>query len=108
MSHIVQISDERYSLLERLATEHGKTAEELLNALLDELWEQECAGYDAAFYNDPGWVESARQADETARGGQQRERYMSTEEFFRHLGASAERLDEVRRIEQGAGHADSR
>ena len=107
MSHVVHLSDDRYSLLERLATEHGKTAEELLNALLDELWEQECASYDAAFYSDPGWAESARQADEAARAGQQRERYMSTEEFFRRLGASAERLEEVRRIERGAGHADS-
>jgi hypothetical protein len=49
MSHVVQISDERYSLLERLAAERGKTAEEMLNTLLDELWEQECATYDAAF-----------------------------------------------------------
>lgn len=108
MSHVVHLSDDRYSLLERLAAERGKTAEEILNAVLDELWEQECARYDAAFYNDPDWVESARQADEAARAGQQRERYASTEEFFRRLGASAERLEEVRRAERGAGHADAR
>lgn len=108
MSHLLQIalSDETYHAIETLAAGRGQSIEELLNSLVDDAWEQECAKYDAAFANDADWQESARRASEAAQAGQQSEGYSTTEEFFRRLGASEEKLEEVRQKEQQS-HANS-
>ena len=108
MSHVLHIalSDETYQAIATLAAGRGQTIEELVNNLVDDAWEQECAKYDAAFANDPGWQESARRASETAQAGQQSGGYSTTEEFFRRLGASEEKLEEVRQKERQS-HANS-
>ena len=107
MSHLLHIalSDETYRAIATLAAGRGQSIEELLNSLVDDAWEQECAKYDAAFANDPDWQESARKASEAAQIGQQSKDYSTTEEFFRRLGASEEKIEEVRQKEQNHYHA---
>ena len=104
MSHALHISDEHYQVMETLAAARGQTPEELVNTLLDEAWERECAKYDAAFHNDPDWKETARQAE--AGEIEQGTIYNSTEEFFRALGASEEELEAARRLDRGEPDAD--
>ena len=104
MSHALHLSDEKYQVVEALASARGQTPEELVSTLLDEAWERECAKYDAAFQADPGWQETARQAEAGTKG--QTAFYPSTEAFFRHLGASEEELEAARRLDQEERDAD--
>ena len=99
MTHVLEIPDDRYQVLSSLAAERHQTPEEVLNALVDEEWERACAKYDAAFENDPEWAEGAREAMAESAAGQGTI-YYSTEEFFRHLGASDELLDAARQLDQ--------
>lgn len=99
MSHVVHISDDKYQVAETLAAERGQTPEELIDTLLNEAWERECARYDAAFHDDPGWLEGAREALAEAAAGQTTF-YPSTEAFFRHLGAGEEELEAARRLDR--------
>lgn len=98
MSHVLHLSDEKYQVMTTLASARGQTPEELVSTLLDEAWERECAKYDTAFHTDPGWEETARQAETGTES--QTTFYPSTEAFFRHLGASGEELEAARRLDQ--------
>jgi hypothetical protein len=84
MAHVLEIPDDRYHVLSSLAAERHQTPEEVLSALVDEEWQRACAKYDAAFGNDPEWVEGAREA--MAAAGQATI-YQSEEEFFAALDA---------------------
>jgi hypothetical protein len=66
MSHAVSMSDAAYQTMEALASQRGQTPEQLLSDLLAAAWEAACARYDAAFENDPAWLEGAREALEEA------------------------------------------
>ncbi len=66
----------------------GQTPEEFINSLLNEAWEQACAKYDAAFEQDPSWLEGAREALVQIEAGNSTV-YPSSEAFFAHLGATA-------------------
>jgi hypothetical protein len=98
LGHVLHISDDTFHIMQTMAAERGQSPEELLDTLVDEAWEQECAKYDAAFQNDPDWQEAARKAEAglNAHGPI----YPSTEAFFRHLGASEEELEAARRLDQ--------
>jgi len=109
MSQTLQlaVSEETYKALASLAAGQGETPETFINNLIDALWEQECAKYDAAFHDDPDWQESARKASEAAQAGQQSEKYATTAEFFRRLGASKEQVEAQRQKDQPDGeHAN--
>ncbi len=97
MNHVLRVTDNTYHLLEVMAAERGVTPEQLLNSLVDEAWERECAQYDAAFEHDPGWQETARDAEVGREGHSQV--YPSTEAFFQHLGASADEIEAARRLD---------
>jgi hypothetical protein len=97
MVHTLQISDDNYQRMETLAAGRGQTPEELVRSLLDEAWERECAKYDAAFHTDPGWLETAREAEAGTEG--QATSYPSTEAFFQHLGASEGLLRAARQLD---------
>ena len=62
MTHQLSLDDDLYRMLTELASAHGPTPDEVLATLVDEAWEHECAPYDAAFHNDPGWQQSALDA----------------------------------------------
>ena len=99
MDTTLSLSPDAYEVLAQLATARGKTPEAVVSELLDAAWEAECAKYDAAFEQDPGWQEAARQAE----AGELTDltHFSSTEEFFRHLGADDERTAAARRLDQG-------
>ncbi len=109
MSHLLQLSlsDEAYTILQALAAQRGKAPEQLIESLVDEAWEAECAKYDTLFEQDPDWQESARKASEDAQAGRHSDTYHTTEEFFRLLGASKERMERLRQKEQGGENANS-
>lgn len=93
MGRAIQLSDEEFSVAERPASGRGISPEQLIQALLDEVWEAECARYDAAFENDTSWQETARAAEagELPAGTI----YRSTAEFLRALGASEDEQEAV-------------
>lgn len=99
MGHTLHVSEEKYHVIEALAAQRSQTPEELLNDLVDEAWERACAQYDAAFEDDPDWVEGAREAL-TEIGAGQANTYHSTEAFFQHLGANDEDLERARAVDQ--------
>lgn len=108
MSHTVSISDECYQRLESLAAERGQNVEEFLNDLLADIWERECARYDAAFENDPEWIEGAWQALAEA-DARTTTHFPTTAAFMRHLGASEEELEAARKLDdQDTADADAR
>ena len=101
MGRTLHVSEEKYHVIEALAAQRSQTPEELLNDLVDEAWERACAQYDAAFEDDPAWIEGAREAlAETGAG--QASTYPSTEAFFQHLGASNDELERARAVDQQA------
>jgi hypothetical protein len=102
MTHMLHISDEKFQVVETLAAERGQTAEELIDALVGEAWERACAKHDAAFQNDPDWLEGAREAAAEAAAGHATF-YPSTEAFFRHLGADEDKLEAARRLDEAEG-----
>lgn len=95
MGRTINMSDEEFAVAERLASGRGISLEQLIQTLLDEAWEAECARYDAAFESDAGWQESARAAEagELPAGAV----YHSPEEFLRALGASEDEQKAARR-----------
>lgn len=95
MGRTINITDEEFAVAERLASGRGMSPEQLIQTLLDEAWEAECARYDAAFESDAGWQESARAAE--AGLPPAGTVYHSTEEFLRALGASEDELEAARR-----------
>ncbi len=99
MDTTLSLSPDAYEVLEQLASARGKTPEAVVRDLLDAAWEAECAKYDAAFENDPGWQEAARQAEAGELNGLTH--FGSTEDFFRHLGADDAQIEAVRRLDQG-------
>jgi hypothetical protein len=107
MTHVLHISDERYCAASAMAAGRGQTPEQLIDAVLDEAWERECARYDATFHDNPSWQQAAQDA-ESGRLTPGRT-YESTEEFFRALGASGNQLEVARKLDVPAaedGDAD--
>lgn len=95
MGRAIQLSDEEFTVAERLASGRGISPEQLIQTLLDEAWEAECARYDAAFENDAGWQESARAAEAGELPADTI--YHSTAEFLRALGAGEDEQEAARR-----------
>lgn len=110
MGRTISLSDEEFTVAERLALDRGISPEQLIQTLLDEAWEAECARYDDAFENDVGWQESARAAE--AGESPEGTIYRSTAEFLRALGASEEEQEAARwedaRDKAGRSDADVR
>lgn len=80
------VTDETYKVLTALAAKYNRTREALLEGWLEEKLEeeQEAAKYDAAFHNDPEWIEGAHKALEQA-ATEQGQVYQSAEEFLQAL-----------------------
>lgn len=87
MRHTIDLSDESYDILVRLAQERGQTPQALIEA----------------------WV--AEQANPAPpRDPRTDPRYYTTEEWFRHLGASEERIQRIKEQaaqDTGADDADA-
>lgn len=90
MRHSVELSDEVYDILVRLAQERGQTPQALIEA----------------------WVTELKQAGRTSpRDPRTEPRYYTTEEWFRHLGISDERIQHIKdkaAHDTDAGDADAR
>ena len=95
MGRTINMTDEEFTVAEWLASGRGMSPEQLIQTLLDEAWEAECARYDAAFENDAGWQESARAAEagELPAGTV----YYSTAEFLNALGANENEQEAAQR-----------
>lgn len=80
MSHVVELTDEEYAALRQAAEERGLTMSGLVTALVEELRRREDEALPHAY---------------------------STEEWFRHLGATDEQIAEARRIARERADANS-
>lgn len=80
MSHVLELTDEQYHTIERAVAARGQTPDTLIASWIATL--------------DEAPVEPA---------------YYETEDWFRHLGASEEQIEEARRIaSERSQHADAR
>src|SRR5579884_678385 len=100
MSHSIQLSDERYQMVESLASALKRTPEELIDILLDRAWEETSAAYDTAFEQDASWIETAREAEANTEATEAQ--FPTTEALFERLGASEDHLAEARKLDQSA------
>lgn len=87
MSHVIELTDEQYDTLRHAAEERGETLDRLLMRVVEELRDQRASAH-------PAYPAHPAHA-------------YTTEEWFRHLGATEEQIAEARRIARERSDADA-
>ncbi len=103
MNHVIELTDEQYETLRKVAARDQETPEQLLRRMVDALSETQ----GTVHYSDEELLRALGADEEELAELAQLEMVDNTDEWFRHLGATDEQIPEAQRIDRERGVADA-